>query len=59
VPARERNFGIVFQSYSLFPNMSVARNIGYGLECRGWPKASRQGRIDAMLALVNLADQAG
>ena len=59
VPARERNFGIVFQSYSLFPNMSVARNIAYGLECRGWPKASRQGRIDAMLALVNLADQAG
>ena len=34
VPARLRNFGIVFQSYSLFPNMSVARNIGYGLECR-------------------------
>jgi iron(III) transport system ATP-binding protein len=59
VPARERNFGIVFQSYSLFPNMSVARNIAYGLECRGWPKASRQERIDAMLALVNLADQAG
>ena len=38
VPARLRNFGIVFQSYSLFPNMSVARNIGYGLECRKWPK---------------------
>jgi iron(III) transport system ATP-binding protein len=59
VPARERNFGIVFQSYSLFPNMSVARNIAYGLECRGWPRAARRGRIDAMLALVNLADQAG
>jgi ABC-type Fe3+/spermidine/putrescine transport system ATPase subunit len=38
VPARLRNFGIVFQSYSLFPNMTVGRNIGYGLECRKWPK---------------------
>jgi ABC-type Fe3+/spermidine/putrescine transport system ATPase subunit len=56
VPARERNFGIVFQSYSLFPNMSVARNIAYGLECRAWPKAGRAERIAAMLALVNLAE---
>ena len=38
IPARLRNFGIVFQSYSLFPNMTVARNIAYGLECRDWPK---------------------
>jgi ABC-type Fe3+/spermidine/putrescine transport system ATPase subunit len=58
VPARLRNFGIVFQSYSLFPNMSVARNIGYGLECRKWPKAAIAPRIDEVLSLVHLRDQA-
>jgi ABC-type Fe3+/spermidine/putrescine transport system ATPase subunit len=58
IPARERNFGIVFQSYSLFPNMSVARNIAYGLECRKWPRQEIPARVAAMLALVNLADQA-
>ncbi|HEX6136099.1 MAG TPA: ATP-binding cassette domain-containing protein [Casimicrobiaceae bacterium] len=58
IPARERNFGIVFQSYSLFPNMSVARNIAYGLECRKWPRPEIPARVAEMLALVNLADQA-
>jgi iron(III) transport system ATP-binding protein len=58
VPARLRNFGVVFQSYSLFPNMSVAKNIAYGLECRRWPPARLRARVDAMLALVHLADQA-
>ena len=58
VPARLRNFGVVFQSYSLFPNMTVARNIAYGLECRKWPAERLRTRVDAMLALVHLADQA-
>jgi iron(III) transport system ATP-binding protein len=58
VPTRSRNFGVVFQSYSLFPNMSAARNIGYGLECRGWPKPEMQARIREMLELVHLSDQA-
>jgi iron(III) transport system ATP-binding protein len=58
VPARLRNFGVVFQSYSLFPNMTVARNVAYGLECRKWPAERSRGRVDAMLALVHLADQA-
>ena len=58
VPARLRNFGIVFQSYSLFPNMSVARNIGYGLECRKWPKDAIGPRVAEVLALVHLGDQA-
>jgi iron(III) transport system ATP-binding protein len=58
VPARRRNFGVVFQSYSLFPNMTVARNIAYGLECRKWPAERLRPRIDAMLAMVHLADQA-
>ena len=58
VPARSRNFGIVFQSYSLFPNMTVGRNIGYGLECRKWPKDAIGPRIDEVLKLVHLRDQA-
>ena len=58
VPARLRNFGIVFQSYSLFPNMTVGRNIGYGLECRKWPKDTVGRRIDEVLTLVHLRDQA-
>ena len=58
IPARSRNFGIVFQSYSLFPNLTVARNIAYGLCCRRWPAAEQRSRIDEMLALVNLADHA-
>ena len=58
IPARNRNFGVVFQSYSLFPNMTAARNVGYGLECRRWDKARMQNRIKEMLDLVHLADQA-
>jgi iron(III) transport system ATP-binding protein len=58
VPARLRNFGVVFQSYSLFPNMTVARNVAYGLECRKWPAERSHRRVEAMLALVHLADQA-
>ena len=58
VPARLRNFGVVFQSYSLFPNMTVARNIAYGLECRKWPAERARPRVDAMLAMVHLADRA-
>lgn len=57
-PSRSRNFGVVFQSYSLFPNMSAARNIGYGLECRRWRKAEMRARIHEMLELVHLSDQA-
>ncbi len=56
IPARERNFGIVFQSYSLFPNMTVARNIAYGLECRAWKRDDIAPRVAAMLDLVNLAE---
>ncbi len=59
VPARLRNFGIVFQSYSLFPNLTVARNIAYGLACRNWPAREIDERVDAMLELINLRDHAG
>jgi iron(III) transport system ATP-binding protein len=54
VPARHRGFGIVFQAYSLFPNMTVADNIGYGLRVRGEPAARVKSRVDALLDLVQL-----
>jgi len=57
-PARLRNFGVVFQSYSLFPNMTVAKNVAYGLECRRVPKDTISRRVSEMLELVQLLDQA-
>jgi putative spermidine/putrescine transport system ATP-binding protein len=45
----------VFQSYALFPNMSVADNIGYGLRIRGVPAAERAKRIAELVALTNIS----
>lgn len=58
VPARKRGFGIVFQSYSLFPNMTVAENIGYGLKIRGTPKSEIATRVNELLTLVKLPQTA-
>ena len=55
LPARKRNFGVVFQSYSLFPNLTVARNIAYGLDCRKVSQAKKDVRVDEMLNLVHLS----
>ncbi|WP_110668646.1 ABC transporter ATP-binding protein [Salinicola halophilus] len=49
-----RGFGIVFQSYALFPHMSVAENVGFGLEMRKVPKSERMRQIDEALELVRL-----
>lgn len=54
LPARKRGFGIVFQSYSLFPNMTVAENIGYGLKIRGTAKGDIAARVAELLELVKL-----
>ncbi len=59
MPERDRNFGMVFQSYSLFPNMTIGKNVAYGLECRKWERHQIDSRVDEMLALVNLEDQVG
>jgi len=59
VPANKRNMGIVFQAYSLFPNMTARDNVAYGLRLRGVDGATRKKRADEVLDLVGLAQQAG
>lgn len=54
VPIEKRNVGMVFQSYALFPNMTVADNIGYGLKIRGVGKLERATRVAEMVALTNI-----
>ncbi len=55
VPIERRNVGMVFQSYALFPNMSVSDNIGYGLKIRGVPKEERAARVAELVALTNIS----
>ncbi|RUM98140.1 ABC transporter ATP-binding protein [Pseudaminobacter arsenicus] len=50
----DRGFGMVFQSYALFPHMSVRANIGFGLKMRGTARAEIAKRVDEALALVRL-----
>jgi putative spermidine/putrescine transport system ATP-binding protein len=55
VPIERRNVGMVFQSYALFPNMSVADNIGYGLKIRGVAREERASRVAELVELTNIA----
>src|SRR5262245_4735532 len=57
LPPAQRDFGIVFQSYALFPNLSVVDNVGYGLASRRQPRAAIAKRVDELLALVGLPDE--
>jgi putative spermidine/putrescine transport system ATP-binding protein len=54
-PANQRGLGIVFQSYALFPHMTVAQNVRFGLEMRKTPAAECESRVSRMLDLVHLA----
>ncbi|HEX3348115.1 MAG TPA: ABC transporter ATP-binding protein [Acetobacteraceae bacterium] len=54
LPAHRREMGIVFQSYALFPHLSVARNVAFGLEMRREPRAARTAQVAEMLRLVKL-----
>lgn len=54
-PAHMREIGIVFQNYALFPHMSVAKNVAYGLKTRGVDKKEMARRVDEALALVKLS----
>lgn len=56
LPASERDFGIVFQSYALFPNLTVRRNIAFGLENQKVPREKIRARVEELLALVGLAE---
>jgi len=59
VPANKRDMGMVFQAYSLFPNLTVAENVAFGLRVRRRAKPERAGRAAELLDLVGLADRAG
>ena len=54
IPAHRRDMGMVFQSYSLFPNMNVADNVAFGLKMRRASKPARSQRAEELLALVGL-----
>ena len=56
-PPSDRDFGIVFQSYALFPNLTIAANVGYGLVNQKRPKAEIDARVSELLTLVGLKEQ--
>ena len=56
VPTHKRNLGMVFQSYSLWPHMSVAENVAFGLASRGVAKDVQRRKVDHALELVELSD---
>jgi putative spermidine/putrescine transport system ATP-binding protein len=58
VPANKRDMGMVFQAYSLFPNMDVRNNVAFGLRIRREDKAARLKRADELLELVGLIEHA-
>jgi iron(III) transport system ATP-binding protein len=59
LPPAQRDYGIVFQSYALFPNLSVFDNVAYGLVNRNQPRSAIASRVDELLRLVGLPDSGG
>ena len=59
LPAHKRNVGVVFQNYALFPHLTVAENIGFGLRAQGVAKAAAAPRVAEALALVRMTEHAG
>lgn len=55
LPSSQRDFGIVFQSYALFPNLNVKDNVGYGLQGKGLGRSAVAERVNGLLELVGLA----
>ena len=56
VPPQKRPTSMIFQNYALFPHMSVRRNVGYGLEVKGFSKTERDTKVDRILATLGLED---
>ncbi|KAB0269778.1 ABC transporter ATP-binding protein [Microvirga brassicacearum] len=54
IPANRREMGVVFQSYALFPHMTISENVAFGLEMRKLPRADRESRAKHALSLVRL-----
>ena len=54
LPIEKRHVGMVFQSYALFPNMTVAENVAYGLVVRKLPAAQRSQRVGEMLSMMHI-----
>jgi len=57
LPPEKRGFGMVFQNYALFPHMTVAANVGFGLAMRKLPKAVIREKVQQALNLVQLTDE--
>jgi len=56
VPSERRRFGMVFQNYALFPHLSIARNVSFGLEMEGVGKTEVRERVEEVLSLVHLEE---
>ena len=56
LPARERGVGVIFQSYALFPKMTVEKNIGYGLRIRRRRRKDIRAKVNELLSLVQLEE---
>lgn len=54
LPPEHRNYGMVFQSYAIWPHMTVAENVGYGLKMRGIPRSEIEKKIREVLRLVGM-----
>ena len=52
----QRSIGMVFQAYALFPNLTVAQNVGFGLKVNGTARQEIQSRVEEMLSLIGLPD---
>jgi putative spermidine/putrescine transport system ATP-binding protein len=59
LPPQKRNIGMVFQAYALFPNLTVAENVGFGLKIKGMGRSEREARVTEMLRLIGLPDLGG
>ncbi len=59
LPSQARNVGVVFQSYALYPHMTVTENIGFPLKVKGMPAAEIRKEVDRIAALVQIGNLMG